>query len=149
MNKDGKDIAKTNEELIKLAFDYVQKANEDAEKNPTSDLIQVVVVEPMKTPYKKMIKNTLETFQGLVDGYIEILTIGQTETGGTIAITLNEEGKLKELPLNKVIHGRGGSDILVGTFFITAYNMQGDNISLSDLQCEKLLWTFKGMEVYL
>ena len=92
MNKDGKDIAKTNEELIKLAFDYVQKANEDAEKNPTSDLIQVVVVEPMKTPYKKMIKNTLETFQGLVDGYIEILTIGQTETGGTIAITLNEEG---------------------------------------------------------
>lgn len=139
----------SNEELIKLAFDYVQKANEDAEKNPTSDLIQVVVVEPMKTPYKKLIKNTLETFQTLVDGYIEILTIGQTETSGTIAITLNEEGKLKNLPLNKVIHGRGGSDALVGTFFITAFNMQGDNISLNDADCEKLIWTFKGMEVYL
>jgi hypothetical protein len=149
MNRNGKDIAKSNEELMKMAFDYVKKANEDAEKNPTSDLIQVVVVEPMKTPYKKLIKNTLETFQALVDGYIEILTIGQTETGGTIALTLNEEGKLKNLPLNKMIHGRGGSDALVGTFFITAFNMQGDNISLDDTDCEKLIWTFKGMEVYL
>lgn len=140
---------KNNEELIKLAFDYVQKANEDAEKNPTSDLIQVVIVEPMKKPYKKLIKNTLETFQELVDGYIEILTIGHTETGGTIALTLNEEGKIKNLPLNKLIHGRGGSDALVGTFFITAFNMQGDNISLNDADCEKLIWTFKGMEVYL
>lgn len=118
---------KNNEELIKLAFDYVQKANEDAEKNPTSDLIQVVIVEPMKKPYKKLIKNTLETFQELVDGYIEILTIGHTETGGTIALTLNEEGKIKNLPLNKLIHGRGGSDALVGTFFITAFNMQGQH----------------------
>jgi Domain of unknown function (DUF3846) len=140
---------KSNEELIKLAFEYVQKANEDAQKNPTSDSIQVVVVEPMKTPYKKTIPNELEQFQALVDGYIEILTIGHTETGGTIALTLNEEGKLKDLPLNKVIHGRGGSDVLVGTFFISAFNMQGDNISLNDADCDKLIKKFKGMEVYL
>ncbi len=148
MNRNGKEIAKSNEELMKMAFDYVQKANENAEKNPTTDLIQVVVVEPSKTPYKKMIKNTLESMNDLVGGYIEILTIGKTETGGTIAITLNEEGKLKHLPLNKVIHGRGGSDALVGTFFITAFNMQGDNISLNDAECDKMIKLFKGMEVY-
>lgn len=139
---------KSNEELIKLAFDYVKKANEDAEKNPTSDSIQVVVVEPMKKPYKKTIPNTLEKMQELVGGYIEILTIGQTETGGTIAITLNEEGKLIDLPMNRVIHGRGGSDIFVGTFFITAFNMQGDNISLSDSDCDLMMKKFKGIEVY-
>jgi hypothetical protein len=139
----------SSEDLIKLAFEYVKKAEKDAEINPATDEIQVVVCEPLKKPYKKIIPNTLESMQEIVDGHIEILTIGKTETNGTIAITLNEEGKLNDLPLNKVIHGRGGSDTLVGTFFITAVNMQGNNISLNDLQCEKLIWTFKGMEVYL
>lgn len=139
---------KSNEELIKLAFDYVRKAEQDAETNPTSDSMQVVVVEPMKTPYKKTVPNTLESMQELVGGYIEIINIGNTETGGTIALTLNEEGKLKNLPLNKIIHGRGGSDALVGTFFITAYNMRGDNISLSDADCDRMIKKFKGMEVY-
>lgn|SRR3982751_557782 len=139
----------SSEDLIKLAFEYVKKAEKDAELNPATDEIQVVICEPLKEPYKKIIPNKLESMQEIVDGYIEILTIGKTETNGTIAITLNEEGKLNDLPLNKIIHGRGGSDALVGTFFITAFNMQGDNISLSDGQCDRIIRLFKGTEVYL
>jgi hypothetical protein len=140
---------KTNEELIKLAFDYVKMAEEDAKDNPTSDDIQIVVVEPMKKPYKKTIPNTLEAMQEIVAGYIEILPFGKTESGGNLAITLNEEGKMVNLPFNRKVNGKTFSDILVGTFFITAFNMQGDNISLDDLQCERLMKRFLGLEVYL
>jgi hypothetical protein len=91
----------------------------------------------------------LEAQQELVGGYIEIIRMGNTEKGGSIAITLNEEGKLMNLPYNRRIIARNGSDVFVGTFFITAYNMQGDNITLTDDECEKIIKRFHGMEVYL
>lgn len=136
----------TNEELLKMAADYVKAAEDNAASNPTSDLIQVVIVEPNKKPYKKLIPNELEAFNEIVGGYIEIVNIGSTRTGGTIAITLNEEGKLKGLPFNRRIVN---FDFLVGTFFITAYNMQGDNISLTDNECEYYIKRFAPAEVYL
>jgi hypothetical protein len=137
------------EDLLRLAQKVVDDAEKDAKVNPTSDEIQVVVVEPMKAPYKKTIKNNLDAMKEIVEGYIEVLPIGRTETGGNIILTLNEEGKLMNLPMNKILVGRGGHDILVGTFFISASNMQGDNITLNDAECEKLIKRFKGMEVYL
>jgi hypothetical protein len=140
---------KKDDELFKLALDYVKQADQDAEQNPTTEMIQIVVVEPSKTPYKKVIANDLAEFQNIVGGYIEILTIGKTETGGSIAITLNEEGKMTNLPFNRRIIGRSLSDVLVGTFFLTAYNMQGDNITLSDADCKRLIKKFNGLEVYL
>ena len=140
---------KSEEELLELAKAYVEQAEKDAKANPTSSEIQVVVVEPMKKPYKKTIPNTLDAMNELVGGYIEIVRIGQTETGGSIAITLNEEGKLIGLPYNRRMIFRNGSDIFVGTFFITAFNMQGDNISLKDSECEQIMKRFKGLEVYL
>jgi hypothetical protein len=140
---------RSEEELLELAKTYVEQAEKDAKQNPATDQIQVVVIEPMKKPYKKTIPNTLEAQQELVGGYIEIIRMGNTESGGSIAITLNEEGKLMGLPYNRRIIGRGGSDVFVGTFFITAFNMQGDNINLNDAECEKIMKKFKGMEVYL
>jgi hypothetical protein len=142
-------MIKTNEELIELAKIIVEQAEADAMQNPTSDAIQVVVVEPMKKPYIKTIPNTLEAMKDIVEGYIEILPIGKTEKGGTLVITLNEEGKLINKPFNRKLNGRGFTDILVGTFFITAFNMQGDNISISDEQCERMKKRFLGLDVYL
>jgi hypothetical protein len=75
--------------------------------------------------------------------------MGNTETGGSVAITLNEEGKLKGLPVNRMIIARNGSDFFVGTFFITAFNMQGDNISLKDHECDEFIKIFERMEVYI
>ncbi len=140
---------RSEEELLELAKTYVEQAEKDAKQNPATDQIQVVVIEPMKKPYKKTIPNTLEAQQELVGGYIEIIRMGNTEKGGSIAITLNEEGKLMNLPYNRRIIARNGSDVFVGTFFITAYNMQGDNITLTDDECEKIIKRFHGMEVYL
>jgi hypothetical protein len=138
--------SKTNEDLLKLAAEYVKAAEQDAAANPSTDEIQVVIVEPMTKPYKKMIKNDLAAFNKIVGGYIELVNIGRTESGGSVAITLNEEGKLLGLPFNRRIID---FDILVGTFFITAYNMQGDNVSLTDLECEKYIKRFTPLEVYV
>jgi len=138
----------SEDDLLEMAKAYVVQAEKDAEQNPTSDQLQVVVVEPQKKPYKKTIPNTLKAQQDLVGGYIEIIRMGNTETGGSLAITLNEEGKLMGLPYNRRIIARNGSDIFVGTFFITAFNMQGDNISLKDSECDHFIKKFNGMEVY-
>ena len=112
-------------------------------------MIQVVIVEPMKEPYKETILNDLTIFQKLVNGYIEIMTIGKTETGGFLAMTMNEEGKMLNLPFNKRVIGKSGTDMIVGTFFITAYNLEGENVTLSDSQCDRLIKKFKRLEVYL
>lgn len=137
------------EDLLRLAQQVVQEAEADAEVNPKPDLIQVVVVEPNKKPYKKTIKNDLDSMKEIVQGWIEILRLGKSESGGQMAITLNEEGKLIPLPLNRIIIARKHHEILVGTFFITAYNKQGDNITLQDGECEKLIKKFTPMEIYL
>ena len=135
-----------NQELIEIARKYVEEAEADAERNPTSDKLQVVIVEPDKKPYKAIIENELEAFNKIVGGYIENLFIGRTKKGAKVGIVLNEEGKLVELPYNRHIVGL---DILVGTFFITAYNLEGDNISLTDEEVEKYIRVFSPMEIYL
>lgn len=137
---------RNDEELLSLARKYVQEAEKNALVNPTSEEIQIVVVEPNKKPYKKMIPNTLEAMNEVVGGYIEVLNIGKSKTGACIAITLNEEGKVKGLPVNRFIVG---FDILVGTFFITAYNLEGDNVSISDLDAQHFIKRFSPMEIYI
>lgn len=138
------------EDLMKMAFEVVKKAEADAEKNPTSDLIQVVIVKPFEKPYKDMIPNTLEAFNKIVGGYIENLFFGQTAKGARLGIVLNEEGKILDLPFNrKILGSKGLLDVTCGTFFITAYNMKGENISLTDKEAEKWIRRFEGIEVYL
>jgi hypothetical protein len=133
-------------QLLELAKKYAEEIQRDSAENPKSDTIQVVVVEPRKKPYRKTIPNTLDAMSDLVGGYIEIVTIGETKKGAQIAITLNEEGKYMDLPLNRLVEG---FDILFGTFFITAFNMQGDNISLDDRECFDLIYRFAKMKVIL
>jgi hypothetical protein len=133
-------------QLLQVAKQYAEEAMENVKANPTSDTIQIVIVEPNKKPYKQMIPNTLEAMKEIVGGYIEVLPIGATETKAQLILTLNEEGKLLGLPVNRKIMGK---DILVGTFFISAANMQGDNITLTDRQCFDIIRKFAPLEVYL
>lgn len=138
------------EKLIKLAYKIVEDANADAAENPTSDYIQVVIVEPFKKPFKQMIENTLEAKQKIVGGYIENVTIGETEKGARVAAIINEEGKLIDLPFNKRLIGhKGAQDVLVGNIIISAYNMQGDYISLTDDECKQYIKRFTALEVYI
>jgi hypothetical protein len=139
-----------DKELLELAKRFVEEAEENAAKNPSTPDIQVVIVEPMKKPYKKTIPNEHEVFQRIVGGYTENVTIGITDTGVNIAIVINEQGKIKKLSLNRRIinHKMKVVDFLVGTFFLTAYNLQGGNVSLSDEEAAKLIKKFSPIEIY-
>ena len=132
--------------LFELMQKVVDEADQNALENPTSDMIQVVIIEPLKEPYKKMIENTLEAKQEIVGGYLEHLMIGKTATGARIGLIFNEDGRMKELPFNRRI--KGYSD-LVGTLFVTAYNMIGDSISLNDEEAEKAIKLFSTIVVRL
>jgi|tagenome__1003787_1003787.scaffolds.fasta_scaffold20362888_2 hypothetical protein len=143
LNKDATNFI----ELIKLAQKVVDEAEINAEMNPSSEEIQVVIVEPNKKPYAKMIENRLGAMNDIVGGYIEIVRMGQhTVNGAELIITVNEEGKLMRLPLNRIITG---FDTLVGTFFISAANMQGDNVTIDDTTAAKLIKRFSPIEVSL
>jgi Domain of unknown function (DUF3846) len=135
--------------LLELAKKYVDEAEANAAANPSSSEILVVVVEPGRKPYKKVIPNELEVFKDIVGGWIENLFIGSTEKGARVGICLNEEGKLIGLPFNRRLVGNHVSDVIVGSFFITAYNMEGDNVSLTDQEAEAFIRRFKGVEVYI
>jgi uncharacterized protein DUF3846 len=135
--------------LLRDLVNFVKEAEENAKENPTEDRIQVVIVEPDKKPYKKTIDNSLEAMQAIVGGYIENVRIASTQKGAMVSLIVNEEGKLIGLPVNRVIRGRGGQDILVGTFFVTASNGEGDQISLTDQECDQWIRRFSSMEVYV
>jgi len=132
--------------LLQMARDFVEQAEADAAQNPTSDFIQVVIVEPIKKPYKKTIPNTLEAMNDIVGGYIEVIPCGVTETKTQLILTCNEEGKLLDLPFNRRIVGY---DLIAGTFFLGGANLKGDNVSLSDKICDDLIRLFTPIEVYL
>lgn len=134
------------DELLDLMKKYIDQAEMDAAINAASDEILVVVVEPFKKPYKKIIANHIDPMNEIVGGYIEIINLHRSKTGAQICITCNEEGKLMNLPFNRRIIG---FDIIAGTFFLTAYNMQGDNISLTDQDAADLIKKFTPIEIYL
>lgn len=136
--------------LVGVAKQIYEEEKKFAELNPTTPAIQVVIVEPFKKPYKKTIPNTLEKFNELVGGYIENVFIGTTERNIKIGLLVNEEGKLKDLPFNrKLFYYNGNFEILVGRIVITAYNNQGENISLTDQEAEKYIKRFTQTEIYI
>lgn len=92
--------------------------------------LKVLVVEPYKLPKEKMIKNTLEEKQKIVEGYIEYAYMLDDPN---VALICNEEGKMEGLSLNRDI----GHDIIAGTFIIVGDNDTGEDRSLTDEQIAK------------
>lgn len=93
--------------------------------------IRVLVVEPNKLPYEKVIPNRLKDKQNLVGGLIEYTRVDNDENSLVIC---NEEGKILGLEWNREI----GDDIIAGTFFIVGDNPDiGEDRSLTDEQIEK------------
>lgn len=78
--------------------------------------IKVIVLEPMKEAYVRMIGNDLRSMQDVVDGKIEV--IFPFENG--VGLIVNEEGKINGLPLNRAIFNSEGKiiDIIAGTAFL-------------------------------
>ena len=92
--------------------------------------IRVVVIEPGEPSYRKTIPNTLEAFQDIVGGYIEVVPLA-----GNVRMIVNEEGKLLLLPKNKAATElyQKKSDYIVGTAIIVATRGEGfvslDNVT--------------------
>ena len=91
--------------------------------------IRVVIIEPGEPSYRKTIPNTLEAFQEIVGGYIEVVPLY-----GNIRMIVNEEGKLLSLPKNKAATElyQKISDYIAGIAIITATRGE-DFVSLDNV----------------
>ena len=78
---------------------------------PGCNSLRVMVVEPDKEPYEKILRGDLESMQEIVGGHIE--TTRDNLLPGMLLV-VNEEGKIKGLPFNRCTH----NDIICGTFFV-------------------------------
>ena len=92
-------------------------------------VINVLMVEPGKHPRVTTLGTELDDLQKAVSigadyqGLIEIINIGNGD-----CLLCNEEGKLIGLEGNR----RLGSDIIVGVFYITGADDEGNLVSLSE-----------------
>lgn len=85
--------------------------------------IKVLVASPGKAARVREIENTLDSFQKIVDGYIECIYPWKD-----IIIVCNEEGWIRGLKPNRYIRGQ----LIVGTFIIVGDNHNGDFRSLTE-----------------
>ena len=103
--------------------------------NEKNNCITVVMCEPNKLARIETIGTDLKDLQKAVDGYIEVIYPFSEE----VCIVCNEEGKLKNLPLNRALkYDHKIVDIIAGPFFICG--CKGENLaSLTDKQQKKYL----------
>lgn len=105
--------------------------------------MKIIKVEVNKKPEVVEIDGSLESMQKIVGGYIETVTT-KDKNGNTICIVLNEEGKLLELPQNRMIVRNGITiDYIVGNFFICGIG-EDDLESLTETQIEDIKKMFIG-----
>lgn len=103
--------------------------------------IKVLIVEPDKLPYEKIISNTLRDKQQIVDGYIEYVRLLEDDS---VVLICNEEGKINGSKYNRDI----GYDIIAGTFIIVRENPDdGEDRSLTNEQIEKYKERFNGESI--
>lgn len=91
--------------------------------------IRCVAVEPFRKPYIKMLDNTLKAMQEAVGGLIDFVLLD-----GFAYALINDEGKLLELPPNRIIATEDGKilDYFAGTFYITGpADEEGETTSLT------------------
>ena len=103
-------------------------------KEPT---IRVLKIEPHKEPQVIHIKNSLESLQKEVNGYLEIVVLSPTAM-----MVFNEEGKIIGLEGNR----RFNNDVIVGNIIIAGIDDNRDTCSLSDAELKTYMERFKQPE---
>lgn len=112
----------------------------DALNKQRDDILRVVVVEPNKPAYEKLLdcsESKLRAMQKVVDGYIEPL-YDYLDDSKALAWG-NEEARICEMQPNRKFDGK---QAICGTFFITGDNGE-DSLSLTESQVKKYLEMFK------
>ena len=105
-------------------------------------MMKVVLVESGKTAKITEIGESLKELQEIVGGPIEVIPFEDA------LIVANEEGKIRELALNRAIkNGNEVADVIAGTFFICREN-EGDFASLDDGEAAYFKHVFYYPEVF-
>lgn len=100
-------------------------------------MIRVLKIEPHKEPQVIHIKNSLESLQKEVNGYLEIVVLSPTAM-----MVFNEEGKIIGLEGNR----RFNNDVIVGNIIIAGIDDNRDTCSLSDAELKTYMERFKQPE---
>ena len=89
--------------------------------------IKVLALLPMEPPKVVELDYTLEAMKKFVGGNIECLPL--CDLGAEFTLVCNDEGKLLELPPNRMLWG--GADYLAGSGFIAGTDSEGNMTSLT------------------
>ena len=103
--------------------------------------MDVLIVEPEKSPRMASITGDLNSLQQVVGGYIEAVY----PYDDPVAIVCHEEGKLIGLPLNRKLEDY---DIIAGTFIICGLGEE-DFDSLTPELAEKYREKFADPEIFM
>ena len=104
--------------------------------------MKIIVVRPNEQPKIEEIENTLEAKQKIVGGYVEAFYPWDDE----LALICNEEGKLINLPLNRLLLNEDGNpvDYIAGTFLICGAPIGSENFtSVPDELIDKYMKFFQ------
>lgn len=143
----GLGIAYGEDSCRKLTEKELSEEKETTEEiTETPQKINVLIVEPLKTPYMKEIDSGLESLQSVVKGHIEATYPFEDEVG----IICNEEGKINKLTLNRAIYGENKQmlDIIAGTFIVAGLTEDSFG-SLSPELADKYSEMFKYPEIFM
>lgn len=99
--------------------------------------MQIVLCEVNYPARIIQIEDDLRTMQRLVDGWIEIVNVCPS-----ICLICNEEGLIREMPVNRTIHyktdgGKEWCQVIHGPFFLCAHDGP-ECVTLSDEQARIL-----------
>ena len=102
--------------------------------------MQILKVEPGKTPYTKEMEPGLKNIQQEVGGLFEMVYLEDD-----VALCCNEEGKLNGMQMNR----RVGDDIICGPFFIVGLEPdEGEFCSLPEDKIAQYTERFKEPEQF-
>lgn len=97
-------------------------------------MIRVVVKEPGKRAEVRRIEPGLDSLQSIVGGYIEVAMRGHRFFGVTddLVVYCNEEGALKDLPLN--FHRPTDGWPIVGVVLAMKVDESGEDVSMTEFE---------------
>ncbi len=108
-------------------------------------VIEVLMVEAGKRPYKEIVFNDLEDFKIIVNKCMPFPADAEiVELEENVVLIRNEEGFLLSLEGNRRI----GDEIIAGTFFVAGIDDDGEITSLPDDKIEKYRKRFWRIEKY-
>ena len=129
----------------------VEEGNEANKKSSSPEMMQVLLVQPMREPKVIEIEaKSLESMQKVVDGYIE--AVYPFEDDPEIALICNEEGKLNGKELNRAVYDSNHEvmDVIAGDFFICSAPESSDNFEgLSAEAAKKYARKFRDPEIFI